>query len=488
MDDKQIASSHPKVDSPDGVSDKPYAQIVDSDTAKRLRWAFRKVDATLILVLLLANVLNSMDRSNLGLSKVAGLEKDTGMHGSDFNVVVSLMYPTYLLFMLPSNLVLRKVGARIWLSLITIIWGVINMCMAFAKSKTDLILCRLFLGMAESGATPGGLMLITLWYPRELVTSRISFFFSSFAIGAIVGGPIASGIMNIDSPRFKSWQWIFFIEGILTAGFGCIMYFLLADYPEKSWLLNASEKTLLKQRMEQDQMDGGHRPIDKSRLLVHVRDPLIYAQALIFYCVNFGSNTILTFSAIIVNQMGYSPSASQAMQAIPGLCGFIGILLSRYYPKWFGSHYAGALFVSGWIITASIILLATTSNGARIFALCLLAFGSFGAGGIGPGWVMSNVGGPTRSAVSGALNVTFGGLGALSASYIYQNHDAPRYLFGHVINLFAGLLAAITATVAYLIIRRRNKQKVTEPLDISHMTDREILSLENHHPDFRYVA
>ncbi|KAJ1847546.1 transporter [Coemansia sp. RSA 2708] len=284
--------------------------------------------------------------------------------------------------------------------------------------------------------------------------------------------------MNIDNPRFKSWQWIFFIEGILTAGFGCIMYFLLADYPEKSWLLNTSEKMLLKQRMAQDQMDGGHRPIDKSRLLVHVRDPLIYAQALIFYCVNFGSNTILTFSAIIVNQMGYSPSASQAMQAIPGLCGFIGILLSRYYPKWFGSHYAGALFVSGWIITASVILLATTSNGARIFALCLLAFGSFGAGGIGPGWVMSNVGGPTRSAVSGALNVSFGGLGALSASYIYQNHDAPRYLFGHGMNLFAGLLAAITATVAYLIIRRRNKQKVTEPLDISHMTDRKILSLE----------
>ncbi|KAJ2326757.1 hypothetical protein IWW51_002106 [Coemansia sp. RSA 2702] len=423
MDDKQIASSHPKVDSPDGVSDKPYARIVDNDTDKRLRWAFRKVDATLILVLLLANVLNSMDRSNLGLSKVAGLEKDTGMHGSDFNIVVSLMYPTYLLFMLPSNLVLRKVGARIWLSLITIIWGVINICMAFAKSKTDLIICRLFLVMAESGATPGGLMLI-------------------------------------------------------TCGFGCIMYFLLADYPEKSWLLNTSEKMLLKQRMAQDQMDGGHRPIDKSRLLVHVRDPLIYAQALIFYCVNFGSNTILTFSAIIVNQMGYSPSASQAMQAIPGLCGFIGILLSRYYPKWFGSHYAGALFVSGWIITASVILLATTSNGARIFALCLLAFGSFGAGGIGPGWVMSNVGGPTRSAVSGALNVSFGGLGALSASYIYQNHDAPRYLFGHGMNLFAGLLAAITATVAYLIIRRRNKQKVTEPLDISHMTDRKILSLE----------
>ncbi|KAJ1755276.1 hypothetical protein LPJ58_004288, partial [Coemansia sp. RSA 1591] len=170
---------------------------------KELQWAFRKLDATLLAVIILSNVLNSMDRSNLGLSKVAGLEEDTGMSGSDFNIVVSAMYPTYLLFMLPSNLVLRKVGARFWLSFITVIWGIINMSMAFAKSKTDFIICRLFLGAAESGATPGVLMLITLWYPRKMVTSRISTFYSSFAIGAVIGGPIASGIMKITNPHFK---------------------------------------------------------------------------------------------------------------------------------------------------------------------------------------------------------------------------------------------------------------------------------------------
>ncbi|KAJ2354284.1 hypothetical protein GGF43_003289, partial [Coemansia sp. RSA 2618] len=94
--------------SSDGAS-KELILSSDKDTDKKLRWAFRKVDATLLSVLILSNVLNSMDRANLGLSKVAGLEKDTGMTGGDFNVVVSAMYPTYLLFMLPSNLVLRKV-------------------------------------------------------------------------------------------------------------------------------------------------------------------------------------------------------------------------------------------------------------------------------------------------------------------------------------------------------------------------------------------
>ncbi|KAJ2459707.1 hypothetical protein GGI02_005843, partial [Coemansia sp. RSA 2322] len=186
----------------------------------KLKWAFRKVDATLLSVLFLSNVLNSMDRANLGLTKVAGLEHDTGMAGSDFNVVASIMYPTYLLFMLPSNLALRKFGARFWLSLITVVWGLINMCMAFAKNRTDLILCRLFLGAAESGATPGALMLITLWYPRRLVTSRVSLFYSAFAAGAVIGGPIASGIIKMDNPRFKPWEWVFFIDGLSTAVFG----------------------------------------------------------------------------------------------------------------------------------------------------------------------------------------------------------------------------------------------------------------------------
>ncbi|KAJ2122986.1 hypothetical protein IW147_002918 [Coemansia sp. RSA 720] len=119
------------------------------------------------------------------------------------------------------------------------------MSMAFAKNKTNFIICRLFLGAAESGATPGALMLITLWYPRKMVTSRISMFYSSFAIGAVISGPIASGIMKITNPRFRSWEWIFLIEGLTT----CI---------------------------EEDQAEGGHRAINRKRLWSHVRDPLIY--------------------------------------------------------------------------------------------------------------------------------------------------------------------------------------------------------------------
>ncbi|KAJ2604667.1 hypothetical protein H4R99_001661 [Coemansia sp. RSA 1722] len=453
----------------------------------RLKWAYRKVDATLLFILFLSNVLNSMDRANLGLSKVASLEDDLNLKGSDFNVVASIMYPTYLVFMLPSNLALRKFGARFWLSLITVVWGVINMCMAFAKNKTDLILCRLFLGAAESGATPGALMLIALWYPRRMVLSRVALFYSAFAAGAIIGGPIASGIMKINNPKFRHWEWIFFIEGLVTAGYGLLMYFLLADYPEKSWIMTRQEKDLISEYMSRDQVDGGHRPVVYKRLLHHMKDPLIYSQALILFCANFGVNTILTFSAIIVKNLGYGPSASQAMQAAPGICGFIGCIVSRYYPKVFGNHYRSSLFCSAWLVTGSIILLATRNSGANIFALCLLSFGAFGNVGMGPGWLMSNVGGPTRGALGGAMNVICGGLGGLCTSYIYRNKDAPNYMFGHGMNLFAALLSIITATVSYVIIRIYNNRKDTSPIDVTGMTDDEIKDLETDHPDFRFV-
>ncbi|ORX67330.1 MFS general substrate transporter [Linderina pennispora] len=461
-------------------------QTVNANDPK-LKWAFRKVDMTLLFIIFLSNVLNSMDRANLGLSKVDGLERDTGMSGSDFNVVASIMYPTYLLFMLPSNLLLRKFGARIWLSLITVVWGVINMCMAFAKNRTDLILCRLFLGAAESGATPGALMLITLWYPRRMVTSRVALFYSAFAAGAIIGGPIASGIRKIDNPRFRAWEWIFFVEGLLTAGFGFVMYIFLADYPDKSWILSQQEKDLINSQMAEEQAQGGKKPVNYRRLLSFAKDPLIYTLALILFCANFGVNTILTFAAIIVKEMGYSPGASQAMQAAPGICGFIGILLSRYYPKWFRSHYFSSLFCSAWLVIGSAVLLGVTNNGARIFALCMLSFGAFGNVGMGPGWLMSNVGGPTRAALAGAMNVILGGLGGLCTSYIYRNKDAPKYIFGHGMNMFAALLCILTATASHLIIARRNKQKEANPIDISGMTQEQIDDLETDHPDFRYV-
>ncbi|ORX67245.1 MFS general substrate transporter [Linderina pennispora] len=470
----------------EGVPGEVKYQAVD-ESDPRLKWAFRKVDATQLFIVFLSTVLNSMDRGNLGLSKVVGLEQDTGMSGSDFNVVASIMYPTYLLFMLPSNLALRRFGARFWLSLLTVLWGVINMCMAFAKNKTDLILCRLFLGAAESGATPGALMLITLWYPRQMVTSRISLFYSAFAAGAVIGGPIATGIGKITNTHFKRWEWIFFIEGLATAGFGLIMYAFLADYPDKSWILTPEEKAIISQRMAQDQVEGGKKKVNRRRLLDHARDPLIYSQALVLFGGNFGINTILTFAAIIVKEMGYNAGASQAMQAAPGICGFVGIHLARFYPKWFGSHFRSSLFCEAWLIAGSAVLLGVTNNVARIIALCMLSFGCFGILSIGPGWLMSNVGGPTRAAISSAIEVMLGGLGALCTSYIYRNKDQPRYLFGHGMNMFAACLMVVFTYATHFILLHRNKQKETNPLDISGMSQDEINDLENDHPDFRYV-
>ncbi|ORX73393.1 MFS general substrate transporter [Linderina pennispora] len=394
-----------------------------------------------------------MDRSNLGLSKVVGLEKDTGMSGSDFNVVTSIMYPTYLLFMLPSNLVLRKVGARLWLPFLTMLWGIVNMCMAFAKNKTDLILCRLFLGVAESGATPGALMLITLWYPRTMITSRAGMLYSAAAVGAVIGGPTATAIGKMTNTHFKRWEWIFFIEGLTTVGY--------QSY--HSWILSPDEKAIINRRMAQDQVEGGKKSVNRTRLL-----------GCLMFCANFG-------------EMGYSEGASQAMQAAPGICGFIGSIIARFYPKWFGSHFHSMLFCAGWIISATAILLGVTNNPARIIALCMLSFGSFSTLSIGPGWLMSNVGGPTRAALSSAVDIMLAGLGGLCTAYIYRNKDAPRYMFGHGMNMFAAGLMVVVSTASHFIIVHRNRLKETHPVDISGMSQDEIDLLENDHPDFRYV-
>ncbi|ORX73392.1 MFS general substrate transporter [Linderina pennispora] len=468
--------------------DKSATIVYDiDDKENRLKWAFRKVDASTLFLLFLSQVMNALDRSNLGLSKVVGLERDTGMSGSDFNVVNSIMYPTNLLFMLPSNLMVRKVGARLWLPFLTMLWGIINMCMAFVKNKTDLILCRLFLGAAESGISPGALMLIALWYPRSMVTSRVSLFYSAVAAGGVIGGPIATGIGKITSTRFKPWGWIFFIEGLVTVGYSLIMFIFLADYPDKSWVLRADEKAAISQRMAQDQAEGGK---EASQLQASARP---YA----------GSTYILSIAGSVLFQLW--PKHNHDLQR--DHCQRDGLQRERITSDAGGTrdlrvrwdHSCAFLPKVVWIALSWHTVLRSlahhricyssgvTGNVARIIALCILSFASFGSLGVAPGWLMSNAAGPTRASASSAIDAMLATLGGLCTSYIYRNKDAPRYIFGHGMNMFAACLMVVVSTISHFIIVHRNKLKETSPTDISGMSQTEIDLLENDHPDFRYV-
>ncbi|ORX67331.1 MFS general substrate transporter [Linderina pennispora] len=409
-----------------------------------------------------------MDRSSMGNAKVANMEKDLHLRPTDFSIASSLFYPTYLVFQPLSNYMLKRVGARTWLPLLTLLWGAVIIGQAFITNRGQLFLCRVLLGIPEAGYNSGAIYLISYWYPRKRVTRRVSIFYTGTAIGTLISGPIAIGLTKLNSGFVKSWHAIFFVEGVITCAWAVVMYFVVPSYPDDAKILTSDEREALSQALNEEKQESGRHQINKRRFIMCLFNPSMLLMSLILFCSNVSLNTI--------------------MLRCPASAASSALYWFNWHVRWFGSHYRAIIFNGAVMALGGIIMLATLNVGARMFALCLFGFGSFGLLGLAPGWLATNVASNiTLGSAATSVLLICGGLGGIVASNIYRNKDAPRYLLGHGINLMAGLLSIVLALLARWNMGRINRNKELSPIDISNMTQKEIQELEERHPDFRYV-
>ncbi|KAI8322371.1 MFS general substrate transporter [Martensiomyces pterosporus] len=460
----------------------------DSTHERALRRALLKIDVFVLPVITIGCIFSQMDRSSMGNAKVVGLEADLKLHKTDFSIATSLFYPTYLVFQPISNWCLKRIGAKIWLPFLILLWGGVIIGQAFVKNRGQLFLCRVLLGIPESGYNSGSIFLISYWYPKQRVTRRVSMFYAGVAIGTLISGPIAVGLTKLSNGFIHSWHAIFFVEGLLTVIWSLVILAVVPSYPDDARMLNSSERQALSSALRAEKQNSGRHQINTRRFVHCLFNPSMFLVSLILFCSNISLNTIMLFGPQVTKDMGFTASQAQAMQSLPGLCGFIGIVLVNWSVRWFGSHYRAIIFNGAVVAIGGIVMLSTVNVGARMFALCLFGFGSFGLLGLSPGWLATNVAtNITLGSAATSVLLICGGLGGIATSYIYRNGDAPRYLLGHGINLMAGLLAIILALLARWNMGRINRNKERHPMDISNLSPDEISELEERHPDFRYV-
>ncbi|KAJ2809376.1 hypothetical protein H4R20_000186 [Coemansia guatemalensis] len=462
-------------------------QGADSNNSVVLQQALLKIDVLILPVIIVGSLFSMMDRSSMGNAKVSGLEDDLHLRQGDYNIATSLFYPTYLVFQPLSNWCLKRVGARIWLPLLTLLWGAVICAQAFVTSRGLLFTCRVLLGIPEAGYNSGALFLISFWYPRRCVSRRVAIFYTGTAIGSLISGPIALGLTKLNG-WITSWHAIFFVEGLVTMCWALVMFVLVPNYPDDAIVLSSAERTALSTTLRSEKPEGGRRPINTRRFIRCLFNVPLLLVSLVLFCANMPINTIMLFGPQVVKDMGFSSSQAQAMQTLPGFCGLVAIIMANWSTQWYGSHYRAVIAHSILLVIGSTVLLATVNVGARMFALCLLGFGGFGLLGCGPGWLATNVAATVTMGSAGAsVLVVCGGAGGIATSYIYRNQDAPKYMLGHGINLMAGILAIILALAARWCMGWRNHKMALDPTDISSLSPNEISELGDQHPDFRYV-
>lgn len=199
--------------------------------------------------------LNYLDRNNIAAARLAGLEEELNLHGTQYQTAVSILFVGYLLMQVPSNLFLNKFGKpATYLSTAMVIWGIISTATAAVQSFGGLIAVRFFLGFIEAAYFPGCLFYLSCWYSRKELGFRTAMLYSGSLLSGAFSGLIAAGITEgMDGVKgLRAWRWLFIIEGGITIAVAIIAYFVLPNFPTTTPWLSEDEKTLAAWRLEED--------------------------------------------------------------------------------------------------------------------------------------------------------------------------------------------------------------------------------------------
>ena len=205
------------------------------------------------------------------------------MTGQQPNIALTIFFVPYIIFEIPSNIMLKRLNPHIWLPICIFSFGIVVLAQGFVKSYGGLIATRFFLGLAEAGIFPGSFYLISSWYKYEEAQKRFTVYFCSVIASSAFGGLLASGIANMDGMRgLANWRWIFILEGIATILVGFVAFFLVTDFPEEASWLTEEEKKFVIAKTGADEV---HTLIlTSSDFFSFFSDPRNYLGAIMYFC------------------------------------------------------------------------------------------------------------------------------------------------------------------------------------------------------------
>ncbi|KAJ7287182.1 major facilitator superfamily domain-containing protein [Mycena rebaudengoi] len=462
---------------PDEYADKKEAQdssvpslpktkggpVTDRDSGFERR-TLRSVDLHLLPVFGLLYSFALIDRINLGAARTAGMGPALQLQiGARFSIATVMYFVPYILLQIPGNLVIRKVGARNWLFFCTICWGAVQLGMGYVRTWSQLVWCRVLLGIFEASFFPSIVYLISSWYTRYEVQKRLA---GLYMLSVTISGfsPIlAYGLSLLNGKRhIAGWSWIFIIEGAITLFLGVGSFFLLPDFPEKNKFLTPDQTALILERVEDDRGDSVPEEITFRKVMSHLGDWTLWAYGLMFMCCTLPAYALAYFISIILKGMGWSTTNALLLSAPPYAPAFLSALFFAWLADKY-RHRAGFIAIQALISITGLCLTAFSKhNNVRYFGIFLLNAGSSGCI---PGilaYSANNVVGSSKRSVSSALTVAFGGVGGIIASTVYREKDFPRYLPGLWVTLGGQFLLLSLVGATTLHFMRLNKRARTE--------------------------
>ncbi|PPJ59309.1 hypothetical protein CBER1_04233 [Cercospora berteroae] len=485
--DEEITNMNPKTYSSD--AEEGGTVVIDRAKEKKL---VRKLDLHIIPVVMLLYLLSFLDRVNIGNARLYGLEEDLGLSSSQFQTAVSILFVTYVVSELPSNLILKGyVRPSRWIAFITVSWGIIATLTGVVQSYAGLIVCRLLLGLVEGGLFPGAAIYLTFFYTKHELALRIGYLFVSAALAGACGGLLAYGIGFMDGVAGqRGWRWILIIEGLPTLLLGIACWWILADDPETAYYLNDEEKELVQARRA-SQM--GHVDVfDWKDVRKGLKDWKIWMFCAGQFCLDTMLYGFSTFLPTII--LAIRPESSRAIVQVLTIpvytVGAVSYMAAARYSDWRQSRGPVAVLFSLIAVVGYAMLISDANSGVHFAGCFLVAMGLYVAVGIPLAWLPSNNPRYGKRTTATGLQLTIGNCSGIMAPFLYPSSEGPRYLKGHGVTMGLVALGAVTYAVMYAYFTRENKMRAAGKRDerMQGMTDEEILALGDENPKFVFAA
>jgi MFS family permease len=349
--------------------------------------------------------LNYLDRNAIALARLNNLEDDLNLAGTQYQTCVSILFVGYLLGQIPSNMFLTRTKPSYYMASCMALWAVVSALTAVSKNFTGLLLTRFFLGVTEAPYYPGALYMLSIFYTRKEIATRISILYTGNILATAFAGLIAAGIFHgMDGAGgLAGWRWLFILTGAVTFIVAIGAAFTLPDDPLSTRWLTPSERQLAHDRIQRDTVGNKGATSPYTGLREAAADPKLWLFAFMQH-MHLAANGFKNFFPTAVETLGFNQTITLTLTCPPYLiAGLISIFWSAHSGKknertWHITT-AKAIAIFGFILGC-----ATLNTGARYFAMVVFAVGTYAVNSIILGWV-GNTCGQTKEKKAAALAI-----------------------------------------------------------------------------------
>jgi MFS family permease len=412
-----------------------------------LNHAIARMRRRLVPFLVMMYVVSFLDRSNIGFAKQA-LETSVGISPRSYALAAGLFFISYALCGFPSNLTLHRVGARLWMSIITVAWGTISMATMFVQGSSSLYALRLLLGITEAGFFPGVILYLTYWFPGRVRGQIMGLFYVGLPVALIFGGPLSGFLLELHSVAgLQGWQWMFLIEGFIAVLVGVATYWFLDDRPADVAWMPSTERIALTEALSAEERE--RRALSPTSILKMITDFRVLFYLTIYALIQTSIYGVIFYLPTEVSALIHKPAGITVgfVTAIPWAFALVAIVWLPKIADHFQNHRICAsitLLIGG---CASFVF----PTAGPVVGIAALSIAISALSAVQPlFWTFPTKYLAGRAAAGGIAVIALGNLGGFIAPNLkvwadlhFQSENAGLYLLAALTVLNSGLILLV---------------------------------------------